>query len=193
MTPNHRSRATIIFLVIIFLLGSSSPAMAIFPWESKGSGTFGMKGGILGRANFVTTQDSTNTKIGASFGLFVDFPVARKVKTGISFDLFNIIALGNTGYLVDGSWTLKYVQSWPHTGIALKPSASIGVGLMPKTGYMKDTIYLTTKAWLEFHFLLSRNRAFLFEVGVFNAPNGGDSEIDVKIGPAIFVRVGYVP
>ena len=195
--PYNRSAllpgAARLVIALSLVLSVATDVSAIFPWESTGTGSLAFKAGAMGRADFVTSEDTTKTTIGASFGICADFPVYKRFRSGFSFDLHNIIALGQGRMMVDGSFTTKYDLVFDRAGVTVKPSAGIGFGILPEMGFMPVTYHLTLKAWLELHFHMSRKRAIMLEIGVWKAPGGGNSDIDVRIGPALFFRLGYVP
>ena len=187
-----RSRPWLILLLVTAIVLLSVDILAISPYAKKGHGKFGIKGGMIGRADFETDNEVLLTTIGATFGLFADFPVSQKMYSGFSFDFHNIILQNVKDFMFDIAWVNKYVIPMERWNVDVKPAVAVGLGILPDLEFVKDTRHLTVKVWVELHFKQPRQRSWLFELGGFYTPEGGRKGVDVKIGPAIMLRAGYV-
>jgi hypothetical protein len=182
--------------IFILLLASHlilcSTLLGISPYAPKGKGLVGPKIGILGRANIEAGDETFTSKINVSLGLFFDVSVAGRLYSGVAVDFHNIEVLDQQQFFLDISIPLKFSIPFDHPGIIVKPVVAVGWGHLAGITFMKATNYLTLKASVELHYLMPKKRAWVFELGVFDAPVGGNSHTDSSVGLAPLFRVGYV-
>ena len=183
-----KKRILLLLLASHLILCSSSSGIS--PYAPKGKGLVGPKLGILGRANVDAGDETFTSKINVSLGLFFDVPVAGGFYSGIAIDFHNIQVLDQQQFFLDVSIPLKFSIPIDRPGIIVKPVVAVGWGHLAGITFMKATDYLTVKGLVELHYLMPKKRAWVFELGVFDAPVGGNSHTDSSVGPAPFLRVG---
>ncbi|HOZ09052.1 MAG TPA: hypothetical protein PKW75_12275, partial [candidate division Zixibacteria bacterium] len=79
-----------------------------------------------------------------------------------------------------------------HQRLAWRPGAAVGLGYLADIGFMRPTTYLTLKAFSELVLLPRGKWAVVLELGFMAAPSGGNSAVDVKIAPSLFLRAGLL-
>lgn len=183
-------RILLLLLASHLLLCSSSSAIS--PYAPKGKGLVGPKIGIMGRADIDAGDQTFTSEINVSLGLFFDVPVVGGFYSGIAVDFHNIEVLDQQQFLLDISIPLKFSIPFDRPGIIVKPVVAFGWGHLADIGFMSPTDYLTVKVLIELHYLMPKKRAWVFDLGVLNAPIGGNSHIESSVGPALLFRVGYV-
>jgi len=183
-------RTLLLLLASHLILCSSS--LGISPYAPKGKGLVGPKIGILGRANIEAGDETFTSNINISLGLFFDVPVVAGFYSGIAVDFHNIEVLDQQQFFLDISIPLKFSIPFDRPGIVVKPVVAFGWGHLAGITFMKATNYLTVKVSVELHYLMPKKRAWVFELGVFDAPVGGNSHTDSSVGLAPLFRIGYV-
>jgi len=94
--------------------------------------------------------------------------------------------------LLDASLNFKANVPCLDGQLMIRPGVGIGYGVMRRRAALKGTNYLTLKAFVETIYSLPKDRGILAEIGVWQAPNGGDDDTLVHIGPLLLLRVGFV-
>ncbi|HUV31028.1 MAG TPA: hypothetical protein VMY05_08080 [Acidobacteriota bacterium] len=175
------------------ILLSSVSVLAVLPYAPKSKGLVGIRAGIIGRATIdYGAERNLQSMIDLSLGLFWEVPFTRHAYSGIWIDGHNIEAAGQQQFLLDVSLPVAYAYEFPRARMLLRPVIAFGLGHLANITFMDATSYLTIKVLVQLHFLLPKQRAWIIELGVFHAPVGGNSKLDVSIGPAVLLRLGYV-
>jgi hypothetical protein len=179
-------------LTVLVLLSLSTGVSAISPFAPKGRGDVGLKAGIIGRTDVDIDGEIVSSGIGFSIGPFFDIPLSQRFSLGVAVDFSNIEVLDQQQFFLDVAVPFKFTKKWKRRGLALKPAVAIGFGHLADIGFLERSSYLTTKAYVELHWLLPKRQAWVAELGVFWAPVGGNREHDVKLGPVAMARLGFV-
>ena len=95
-------RSTIVLTVLLVVLTTAPGAFsALIKPSAQSHGVVGLKAGMIGRADFDSDEEHSQTTIGASFGAFFSFPVGTKFFIGPAFDVHNMLVLGKQEFMLD--------------------------------------------------------------------------------------------
>ncbi len=135
---------------------------------------------------------------GYNLCLFADFPAGGRLYYGSAIQVLRMrwsvhsdsLSYEESETLLDIGITMKAYIGKPDRGLVLRPGFKIGYGTMRRRGTLNGTNYLTLQAMLELMYLRPNATGFLIDAGVWSAPSGGDSEVDINVGPLAFIRIG---
>jgi hypothetical protein len=145
-----------------------------------------------------------DTKLGhdnsLTVGFFGDMPAGDYFSYGMAVDLLwmdwsggaESFDLPRSEALLDASLNFKACVSCLDGQLTFRPGVGIGYGVMRRRAVLNGTNYLTLKAFIETIYALPGDHGVLAEVGVWQAPSGGDDDTLVHIGPLLLLRVGFV-
>jgi hypothetical protein len=147
-----------------------------------------------GRADFA--RDLTG-------GVFFDFPLGSRFHYGLSADYFAMKWRAENDrhqfdvseYLIDLGVNLKLSLSGGNSPFIVRPGIGIGFGWVPELegAGLGSSTYTTLKVSVEVAYFGGRGGLGLVaDGGVWYAPSGGDNELDVRIGPLVFLRGGLM-
>jgi hypothetical protein len=133
-------------------------------------------------------------------GFFGDLPWGDHFSYGMAVDLLwmnwsggaESFDLPRSEALLDVSLNFKGEVSCFDDQLAVRPGVGIGFGTMRRRATLSGTNYLTLKAFVETIYSLPGDRGILAEIGVWQAPSGGDDDTLVHIGPLLLLRFGFI-
>ena len=152
-------------------------------------GRFGIKAGVISRM----TMDGDlklNSEIGSTAQVFADFPKGEGFYFGTAFDFYYIEINRSNQIMIEPNISLKRAYSLKRDEILLMPVASIGFAYLADIGDLPSSNFLTFKFMVEAHFKIDARKAWVGELGLFNAPTGSNGRLDVSLGPGVMLRWG---
>ncbi len=195
MKTTHTTRTIALCALIALLFVASGLRADDEPDFERFSGVkVGMNGAGDVKIEGVTGDQST----GYNLCLFADFPAGGRIYYGSAIQVLRMkwsVHSDSVNYeesetLLDIGITMKAFIGKPDRGLVVRPGFKIGYGTMRRRGTLNGTNYLTLQAMLELMYLRPNASGFLIDAGVWSVPSGGDSEVDINVGPLAFFRIG---
>jgi hypothetical protein len=162
----------------------------------------GVKLGLVGSGSVDLDSRAADQATSFTGGLFFDLPLGSRLSYGLSADFFSMswdrenppFPFEESGWLLDLGVTFKGNFMSESSAIGFRPGVGVGIGVLPRMemANVASSNYLTLKAYLEIVYSSPGDLMFLFDVGVWHAPSGGDNAIDVQVGPLVFLRAGVM-
>jgi hypothetical protein len=190
----RRIQWAIIFTIVLPIMFASSAV------HCQPSPVSGVKIG-MSSAGDVRIDDAELTHSNSlTVGFFGDLPWGDHFSYGMAVDLLwmnwsggaESFDLPRSEALLDVSLNFKGEVSCFDDQLAVRPGVGIGFGTMRRRATLNGTNYLTLKAFVETIYSLPGDRGILAEIGVWQAPSGGDDDTLVHIGPLLLLRFGFI-
>ncbi|MBD3258094.1 hypothetical protein GF377_06640 [candidate division GN15 bacterium] len=158
----------------------------------------GFKAGVLLDGDVELGDATVDQETSFLLQAFYDFPFGDNVFYGLGADILGMKWRGETDeqrvdeteLLLDVGLHFKALLRPFGNRFAVRPGGGIGYGVMRRLENLNGSNFLTLKAYVEFVYQFDTERVILIDVGVWDAPTGGDAETDITIGPLAFVRAG---
>jgi len=167
---------------------------------STGESYTGVKVGYLGSGEVDLPGQNADQRSSFTAGLFFDFPFGASMHYGVSADLLRMdwkadgasYRFEEQEMLLDVGVNFKATIMSENGSLALRPGVGVGFGALRRMDNFSGSNYLTMKAFSELVYFTAGDVSFLVDAGVWYAPNGGDNEHDIKIGPLFTLRFGIM-
>jgi hypothetical protein len=153
------------------------------------SGVFGLKAGVISRMDF-DTNPPLQSEVGSCAQVYADLPQGREFYLTGAFDFYYIELNRCNQVMIEASIGLKRIFALPRSKMFLKPAVSVGFAYLAQMGDLPASRFLSIKLFVETHFTIDARKAWVGELGFFQAPSGSNSKSDVTLGPGFFVRWG---
>ncbi|SYZ72964.1 membrane hypothetical protein [Candidatus Zixiibacteriota bacterium] len=185
----------IVYILVIF------PALVFGTASQKKNGMFGIKFGAIswGPVNVKGNNIDIDSRAKYSYGIFLDFPLVKKLSAGVAFDIYRIVArfpeidvefIRPTDAL-DASLAVKFNFESHENPFVFRPALAVGYGMFNSYNYswIGKTRYMTLKAYLEVLALSGISSGICAEAGLLYAV-GHTEKYHFTAGPMIIVRGG---
>lgn len=153
------------------------------------SGVVGLKAGVISRMDFDTNLP-LQSEVGSCAQVFADIPQGHEFYLTAAFDFYSVAIYRSNQVMIEPNIGLKRIFSLPRPKMFLKPAVSVGFSYLAQMGNLPAARFLSLKLLVEIHFTIDSKKAWVGELGLFDAPTGSNGKRDVTLGPGIFVRWG---
>lgn len=142
----------------------------------------------------VAVRDYEMNPVPAACGqVYFDVAVSPKLSLLFAADVYDVRFERLSERAIDVSAGFKLAFYQPRARIAWRPGASVGLGYLADIGFMRPTTYLTLKAFTELVVFPKRGQpAVVFDLGVMAMPTGGNSTVDARVAPSVYLRAGLL-
>jgi len=197
-------RALVLGLLLLPASASAAPTWADGVPKVIAHGGVGLKLGLINTGALTLTGRPTpwdsvavagkelDPKAAPSGQVFFDVPLTRAFLLLFSVDIYDLRFHPLSERFIDVAAGFKLAFYKHHQRLAWRPGAAVGLGYLADIGFMRPTTYLTLKAFSELVLLPRGKWAVVLELGFMAVPSGGNSAVDVKIAPSLFLRAGLL-
>ncbi len=177
-----------IIVLFLFMIGLSSAADI-----RNAQTTFGVKGGIIGSADYYIGDFWYGSEMSYSFGGFLDYKLGPRILGGAYFDYSAVSDVyESNSSLIEIGGTLKAMVFTGNENLTFRPMVALGYGAVGEIDIYAASSHLMLKGGLEMVYTIPSGMSVLGEVLIGGSVDGGNDNFAMTFGPMVYVRGGLV-
>ncbi len=189
----NRSLVFIAVLLVCTIMISDGAWAGDFP---KTGHIFGIRGGLFGGGDIDINDWEYQTENYYTIGGFWDMPITKNLYAGLSLD-FNgvnvkVFRHKMEDVLINTSLNIKGHFPFHDHQVVFQPGIGFGYAIMDEFIIIRDSDYLTMRAFGEMIVYATGRYGFIGDMGFLWVLSGGDDNYDVSTGPLFVIRGGIV-
>lgn len=175
--------------ILLLLMVSLSSATDIRNAQT----TYGVKGGIIGSADYYIGDQWYGSSMSYSVGGFLDYKLGPRILGGAYFDFSGVSDVyESNSTLIEIGGTLKAMVFTGNENLTIRPMMALGYGAVGEIYQYAASSHLMLKGGVETVFTTSSGTTFLGEILIGGSVDGGNDDFEMTFGPMLYVRGGMI-